>query len=439
MIKGIKHKLLGPAALASLSVFPVFGQILQLGPFAFDTETRLEAIYTTNVEQERKSEATADRQDWYLVWSLDLSSSAEVFRDTEINLEAGIAIEKHFNRPDLDNSENPFGNIGIEIDRQLGRFNVNLYADYESTSESTEDLFVPIDAGVSRKKRQTGTTFDYGSSLTYESEKIFLEASYEMSQERYDDDQYRLTETDTESIYYEAGLSLATIRGIGIGVSYSVEYTTDTLINVPEEKDEKTENIVFDFDTLELWERPQVTYSIGLEREYTDGESEGWELVQTIEVSDEYDITPRLNLSGNMSYEWEETPEEDDVQFQYGITLTHEISARAEQALTATREPVDTFGSTADTDETEFGYTLNIDDFLLPNLAFDFSATYTISRPVKGDDERVWDYTVGLTHNIPINARLSREFSYEYTREDSNLEDELLEEHRVTLSLILQL
>lgn len=424
------------------------GQILQLGPFGFDTETRLEAVYTTNVEQERKSEATADRQDWYLVWSLDLSSSAEVLVDTTVSVDAGIAFEKHFNRPDLDNTEYPFGRFGVELDRPIGRITLNANVNYESTSESTENLYIPPNAGVSRKKRQTGTTFDYGAGIAWNGERLTLGADYEMSQERYDDDEYAPTESDDETLSYLASLQIAMIKGINVGVTYEKEFSKQILINVPGGADvprEVTETITVDFDTTQnLLERPQLSYSIGVQREYDqvqDGTQtpEGWEIIHTFTLTDEYDISPRLNLTATASYEIEDTPEEDDVAFQYNATLTHEISARAEQTLSAQREPVNTFGSTADTDETEFSYSLKVDDFLMPNLAFDWSATYTISRPIEGDDERVWDYSVGLTHNIPINARLNREFSYEYTREDSNLEDELLEEHRVILSLILQL
>jgi hypothetical protein len=176
-----------------------------------------------------------------------------------------------------------------------------------------------------------------------------------------------------------------------------------------------------------------------MQREYTEGESEGWELTQTIAISDEYDFSPTLNLKADASYNWEDTPEEDDVEFQYGATLTHEISARSQQTLSATRAPVDTLGSTTDTDERTFAYSLNIQDFLFKNVAFSWSADYTISIPVEGEEERVWTYALGLKHGIPITARITRNISYDYTREDSNLEDELLEEHRITLSFVYQL
>ena len=38
-------------------------QFLRIGPFNFTAKAKLEGVYTTNVEQERPSEATEDRED----------------------------------------------------------------------------------------------------------------------------------------------------------------------------------------------------------------------------------------------------------------------------------------------------------------------------------------------------------------------------------------
>lgn len=423
------------------------GQVIQLGPFAFDAQTRLEAIYTTNVEQERKSEATADRQDYYLVWGLDLKSTTDFLPRTKLSIDTGIAIEKHFNRPDLDNQDNPFARFGVESTTDRDPLKITANATWETSSESTEDVYVPPNIGVSRKKRQTGTSFDYGIGADWQGERLTLGASYEMSKERYDDDELEPTESDDETISYTAGIKLGMIRGINVGVTYEKEYSQNVLVNVPGDPPPRdvTETITLDFDTTQnLLERPQITYSIGIQREYDESEGaqnspEGWEIIHTIGLTDDFDISPALNLKVNATYDIEETPEEDDVAFQYGLTITHEISARSSQSFNATREPVNTLGSTTDTDEQDYVYALKIDDFIMQNVAFSWSAGYTISRPVDGDEERTWDYALGLKHSIPITARITRSIAYDYTREDSNLEDELLEEHRITLSFIYQL
>ncbi len=415
------------------------GPFLRVGPFDFDAQTSLDAIYTTNVEQERKSEATADRQDWYLVWSLDLKSTASMMPNTQVTLDTGIAIEKHFNRPDLDNSENPFGRIKLEFATDIEPLLLNAGLLYESTSDSVDEKFIPKGLGYSTKKRQTGTTLEYLAGAQWVGEKLRLATSYDYTEERYDSEEFSGEEQDERVISYEAGLKLVTIRGVGVGATYSIEYTDTLFINTQERTDETTENISLDFDTLELWDRPSLTYSIGVEKETTDDDEGEWELTHTVTVSDDYDITPVLNLKGMITYDREDTPEEDDIELTFDVIMTHELSRRTQQTFSASRKPVDTFGSNLDTDETTFDYGLTVQDFLLTGVGMSFSIGYTIDRPVDAEEEKTTDVAAGLDHTVPINARLSRSIRYEYTLEDSNLENELLEEHRVTLSFAYQL
>ncbi|HMO51073.1 MAG TPA: hypothetical protein PKE26_07550 [Kiritimatiellia bacterium] len=267
---------------------PTFGQFLRLGPFDFDAQTFLEAIYTTNVEQERPSDATADREDFYLVWGLDLKSTAQFFPRTTVSLDTGIAIEKHFNRSDLDNSRAPFGRV-------IGRFDtdwdpIKLYGGvrYERTSESVDDKFIP--AGKPKKRRQVGTKLEYLAGTDYIGRYVDVGTYYSLLQERYDSFDFFEEESDEATWFYYGRIKLTEKIRLG----YEVERTKTDFVNLPDgEGDwEKTEKILLDFTQI-LFERPKVTYSVGLLREYDDeGETEGWEWTHTINVSDEWDISP---------------------------------------------------------------------------------------------------------------------------------------------------
>lgn len=426
---------LNPYAVAQNNAF------LKLGPFMFDSQTSLEAIYTTNVEQQRPSEAEAEMEDSYLVWSLDLKSTTDFLPSTELTLDTGITIEEHFNRPDLNNSDNPFGRLFLSFVTDVEPVKFSADALLEHTSESVEDKYVPPGREFPRKKRQEGYTFDYGAAANWNSDRLALVAEYREIQERYADDESKIDDNDKQTESYGAIVDLALIRGIQIGAGYSIEYTTTEFINdVGGVREEDTETIDLKIAPSEQWfARPKIDLSIGLQKEYTDGESDGWETVYTITVSDELDITPSLNLEGAVGYKREEDPEADDIQFTYSAILTHELSARASQKLSAKREPVDTLGSTSETDSSAFDYTLSINDFLLRQVRMSTGIGLKIDKPVESEEERTQNFLFSLSHMIPINTRLTREFRYDYTVEDSNLEKELLEEHRVTLSFVYQL
>lgn len=430
--------------MGSLSLIPpvhVQGAFLKLGPFVFEAQTSVEAVATSNVEQERPGEATAEREDFYFIWSLDLKSTAEMGPRTTLTIDTGVSFEEHVNRPDLNNSEEPFGQFDITAESDFDPLFLNAGFSYERNSESTDEKFVPAERRLPRKKRQVGTTLEYLWGAKWETERLLLGVEYDMTQERYDADEYKPDEQNEESTTYEAGLTFGTIRGIGVGATYEVEYRQTEFVNEAGGKgpEEETERITLDFDTLELWSRPELTYSIGIQKEYTDGESEGWELTHRLDLTDELQLTPTMLLSGTVSYNYEDNPEDDDITFEYDITLEHELSRRVTQTFSFSREPVDTLGANDDTDTTTYDYNLDIDDFLAPNITASASVKYEINRPPDSLEENIWTYTAGLEHSVNINARLVRKLAYEYDLEDSNMERELLEEHRVTFSLILDL
>jgi hypothetical protein len=53
-----------------------------------------------------------------------------------------------------------------------------------------------------------------------------------------------------------------------------------------------------------------------------------------------------------------------------------------------------------------------------------------------GDPEKTWTYTGDLTWTRKVSRKMERAISYRYRRESSDVEDEDLQEHRVTVSYI---
>jgi hypothetical protein len=416
-------------ALLASGVSPASAQFLRLGPLDFGARAGLEGIYTTNVEQERESESDADREDFYGILSFDLIGRGDVARSTRLNVDTGIAIEKHVNRPDLDNSESPFGRARIDSETEIGRLVARLFYAYEKTSDSVDDTFVP--SGKVSKKRDVQSKTEYGGGLLWKRDPLAADFEYSETKERHDEEEFQIGDKDEKNLGYGASVRLRK----NLGLSYKMERTKTILVNDPENEDwDDTQTITVDW-YLQILERPQIRYSFGVEKEDTDEEEGEWEPIHTLTVKDDRQLSPTLHLALDAEYTYEDSPEEDDIGFTYGALLSHDISATARQAFRARREPVSTFGSTTETDSTEFGYNFEKRDLLVYNMTFSASVTYSIDKPLDGSspEEKTWQYEATLSHTAAISRRLSRQLKYEYSLEESNLIEENLEEHRVSL------
>jgi hypothetical protein len=406
-------------------------QFLRLGPLDFAASTTIELVYTTNVEGERESEAKAEREDAFIVVSLDLISTAQVAPSTDVKLDTGMAIERHLNRTDLDNSSRPFGRARIDTVTELSRYTLSLSAGFERTSESTEKTAFPGSSSLTRRERDT---YYYSAQLDWALDPFGWSMSTDFSADRYVDEEDQFADQDDTGYFFEAFWDI-TRR---LALVYSYDRSLTELINDPEDEAEweLTQRIQLKWN---IWERPNFTYGFGYEKEDTgeDPEDEGdWEMLHTFTIDDEYQLSPTLNLKLFASYEIEEVAEDDDVSFTYGASLSHEISRSARQSLSAVREPVNTFGSSSETDSTTFSYGFDKTDLFIYNLAFDFTASYAIDDPLAPGQptEKKTTIGTGLAHAVPLSRQLTRSLSYRYTWEDSNLEEEILDEHRVTLS-----
>jgi len=372
------HAVSAVVVLALSSCLPLASnaQFLRIGPFDFEVGTELEGIYTTNVEQERPSETDADREDWYYVISLFADSEASLSPRTIVSLDTGLSIERHLNRPDLDNTQDPFGRFRLDVSTELGA-NTTVFGDVSYEQRHQDEDFKDAD--------QDTTTI--GAAVEY---KLFKRLSPTYTYERKKEELM-----DEDDVVVAGG---------------------------DDDEWEVTQNIALKFT---IFERPKLTYSFGYEKDST--KQDKWLPKHTVDLTDDLELfnLPNLTLSVGASY----TYEKDD-------TVEHEISRTAHQSLNVAREPVDTLGSTSDTDNTKVSYNLTKEDLFIYNLVFTFTASYEIDDPLETDaeTEKIWTYDVGLVHSRALTRKLSRSLAYNYSYEDSDQESEILDEHRVTLS-----
>ncbi len=434
---------------------------LRLGPFDFAAETLLEGIYTTNVEGERPDETEEgfneeqpDREDYYGVAGLALAANAAMTPQTVLTIDSAMAIEEHVNRPDLNNSSSPFGRLRLASVSQFRHAKIDLIGSIERTSESQDDVFVP----GNRKKRDVQDMAMYGASISWLWKSASLGARYDFQRERHDDEDFQDGDQDETTLGFNAGL--APSRWFSITYDYERIKTeqihplraatngiVEALLGEEDDEEEDDEDNWKETETISLnapiplWRRPQITYSLGFERESDENETGDWEATHTISMGDDLPLleSRSFRLSANAAYTFENDEENDDINFTYGVTAEHDISRTLRHSLRLTREPVDTLGTDAETDSTQYDYTLTKNDLFIYNLNLLLNVSYSRNEPVGEvgeliEIENTLRYYASLEHRRALSRKLERSLMYSYEHDDSNLEAEPLEEHRVTLS-----
>ncbi len=419
--------------ILACALFPIHAsaQVLRVGPFDFTAKARVGAVWSDNIESQRPSAQTAEPVDYYGYYGLDLKSDAELSGDGRITFDTGFTIEKHVVRDDLDNSDAPLGYFRAEARKNIRRLSLKSFYSWERTSSSA-DIVIP---GVSGKTRNPQETRQYGWGGVWSGYRVTLGADYDMLQDRYDKEEFRSGDKNTETLTY-----LAAWRAIKqVNIEYEVEYTRDEEVNDPDapKEWESTETFRFNFDELfNLWRHPKITFSIGVEREDERDQKGAWEPIYDVTVSDDWDISSRLKLNYMAKYTYEDNYEEDDIAFTYDVAMEHQINSRTIQRLSLNREPRRTFGSSTDTDTTTWRYGIAFGDFLIPNLTLSGEVSYEITAPPDGDVAHVWGYTAKLSHAREVTSRLRRTWVYLYDAEDSDQESEWLIENRVELNYV---
>ena len=401
-------------------------QFLRLGPFDFTARARASWIYTTNVEQERESEAKAERKDSYYVVGLDLNSQALLSPRTKLDISTGVSVEKHQNRPDLDNSSSPFGHFQLSTMTELPPWALRGEVSYLKQSQSGEDTYVP----GGRKIRDPNAQTRYSIGPSYTRERIHVDTRYDFLRERHDEDQFRIGDKDQTTI------TIMGTENLTERFRLIQEYTKDDteLVETGLERNETKYRVGFSYM---LTVHPDLSVGAGFEKDETEtNPNDAWDPYYRVELTDDRELSPRLHLRYSASYTQEKKEEADDIKFQYGAELIHNISYSAVQRVYATREPRATFGSTAETDTSTVGYRFTKSDLFIHGLNASAGVSYETDTPLDGPKEKITTYNGSIYHRALITRRLDRRIAYDYSlEEDSLYKNDPIEEHRFTIEL----
>lgn len=411
-------------------------QLLRIGPFDFTSKTEVGLTWTDNVDGNRPSAQEKRPEDVYLTWDFSLKSSTPAGRDGVLGIEAGLGGEDHIKRDDLDTAD--LGRFRAELVKNVRLLRVDAFWGWEHTLEMIEDVYFP---GVSRFRRNPYKQTEYGGGAEWTRKPLTIGADFEFTRKRFDYDEFRVGDYDETRWGATAEWEFGKVGSI----SYELEKTYTEFINKEDDDPDwvTTETVLASFDQpLQLFRRPKVTFSVGVEKEddLETGKKGEWDPIYTLDVSDVYELGRRLKLSVNANYEYDVDPEADDtIGWTYMVRLDHEVNPRMLQSLTFEREPRDTFNSELETDTTTYSYDLKVRDVIMLGLDFTLGSSYEVNRPVVGPVEKITTHQLELAHSREISVRLKRKFSYLYNWEDSNLEDEVLTENRVEWMYIYDL
>ena len=437
-----------------LWVQEAFSQTFRVGPFDMLLRGSALVAYDSNVDDAYPEEEKLHlrKDDFYWMPGLTLSSQSAPMRpSTKVNVGAGLAYQDYFVRSDLDTA---LYNANLNFQTTHPRLTLEGTAGVDYSVDGVEDEYIP--GGVSRDPVLTQNA---NLLANWNYRKMRLESSANFSSERHDYEEYKdgdqdetvlmvgaylddvsrlslfgtLQNTDTLFILRdeeedETELNLgADLRLFSWGGLYYTWTRTETVYSPSGEEKDDTENEfgISGAIPVDLLAHPKITYSLGIEyKEETaiDGTvTKTWGPVHTISVSDELQLTKTVLLAG--SAEWKDDLDEDEVTFIYNISLSQQIGPRAQHSLTFTQEPQSTFGSTADTQTTTYGYNFSVKDLIFYNLSMNAGASYEESTPLGdggGETEKTPMLTFGLEHNRQLSRKLSRVIAYTYTYEDSN-------------------
>ena len=404
-------------------------QVLRIGGFDFNAIAHAEAVYSSNISRIRPGTTTASLEDYYVAVGLDLLSTRQVGQGTTVDLGTGITEEKHFKRTDLDNSTAPFGHFDLRTTTDIGHLQVMGEAGYQKTSQSQSDTFSPQGLGKARDPREI---INYGGGAKYEANRLSLGGDYRYHNEAHDLTQFQ---NQNQSINrFETYIAYRLADRFTPRFTYD---TTDTKFPNNSSSDRKQSNKRFVFPVL-LVMRPQLTYSFTWQEEDRgDGSPVKWKPRNTVSVGDTIELSRSLTVAYQAMYDNYPQPAQDQVQFTYGASLTHQIGRTATQTAAIQRQPVRTLGSTLQSDETMYSYRFRKSDLFIYNLNLALGASLQHTIPQGDASQPAVDtvqYNASLIYKQDVTRRLSRSLAYEYLYEDQNSVPGKIIEHRVTLS-----
>lgn len=408
-------------------------QFLRLGPFDVTAGTGIDFIYTTNVDGVRKGESELEQEDYYLVWSLSASIDGPTTPTAELRADTSMSIEKHFVRDDLDNVDDPFGNLLLTHNLELGRFQLPSTLQFRRENTADQDETTRIVIPGRRRRRIVEDTRTFTQGLLWQRDPLSWNLNYSYEEKRYPDPEFAVGDQNNQTFDFSINWNVLNWGGqsrLDLFYTYGTDRTD--FVNRPEGSGEWEESESQGLNlNVQILQRPNTTYTLAYEKSDTD---EDWRITHTLSIADRWELSPTMTMDASASYKIDEQPEDDDVQFQYNVGIAHEITPTVSQQARFQREPVDTFGSTADTDQTTWTYTFTKRDLLFANVTFTANVQYEVNRPgdaERGPTERLTTYTAALSHSRSLSPRLSRTFGYQYNYETSNLESQPIEEHEV--------
>ena len=410
-------------AVWGLSLPAAFAQILRLGSFDLFMTASMDVAYDSNVddvypEEEEPGYPTAD---FYWMPGMSIhSKSAGMSPHTAFDLGADFAYQDYFERNDLDTE---IYNFNASFQSFFPRLKLSGLAGTEYSTESEKDEYRP--GGAVRDPMRTDTA---NLSANFNYRKFRAETHWDLTRERHANEVDREGDNDETILFWGAYLDLFTWGSL----FYSWENTVTTLILEDETTDETVETFGLEGAIpVNILRHPKITYSFGFsyEDETTtteDSDNEKtWEPVHTITVSDEFQLSKTVQLSASAT--WENSPADDDVSFIYEAQLEQQLGESARHSVMFSREPESTFGSTAETETTTYGYLYSINDLFLYHLSMNFAATYeestTLGEAV-AETEKTTTFDFGLSHTRQLSRRLARVISYAYTWENSNFHND---------------
>ena len=427
---------LGVAAVAQSPI-----EQLTIGPLKLQKSVFMDLTASTNVDGISKETARlqgVEQEDVFLSYGFNFGISGRVYPDIDLNFSSDMMKERHFVRTDLnDDGEIPIlGEATFDFTRTRGhlRYGFSLLHSAE-TEEEKQKVFVPS-ARRLQSVREVEQITDVGGTLGWTYERLSLLNTYHYIRTRFNEE-FADGDENEENYSFDAKYELNRI--FSLSFTHLLEKTEQIgLPDLPEFGWEKTTTLLLN---SKLLQRPSLTYSVGFESE-DQGAVEGeWEPIHNVVLSDYRNIGSNVKLSADATYSYEADPEAEDISFIYNVSLSHQMPYSITQTLQFTREPAETFGSTADSDQTTYSYSLNKDRLFLVNLSASFTAEREETKPVFSDgstgpseisDELIFDLNWQGPKALSRWLSLRRDYQYIYT--DSTLEG-TFDEHRLTLGV----
>jgi hypothetical protein len=394
-------------------------QFLKVGPVIFNSSVNNSWSLSSNVNGISKKEAAErglDREDFWTTYGISLSGNSIVYPDIDLSVSSSVNWEEHFiqDRPPSDPNLPLLGNSAFSLSRSLGHYSWSMNLGHSANTtrdKTTVPIFVPGDELLVRDILQSSNA---GTRLGWSRRDININSNYSFTKSQHSEE---FKKGNSESQSYGVNLGYTPWQRFSVNYGFSSSKNDLTDADPPVQGDWlESQSLTASYRILE---RPQLTYSVGFEKEDDRIIIGKWEPVHSWALSDSRSMTETISYSVNATYSLDENPEEDDINFLYGASLSHEMTRSVRHSLNLTRTPVETFGSTVTTDSTSLGYNMNINSPLIRGGSLSFGANYSRNEPrgeVAGPIEERTDYTASYSKSapIPLNRKLTGNVSYSY-------------------------